>query len=266
MQLLDGKVIVFGGVGDGVGHSLAIRAASHGAKVVLAARTMPRLEAIVVEVEANGGEALAVACDMTSAADCQAVAEAAVDRFGRIDGAATIACLDPDGKFFDEAADDFADWRPNLDFNFWATMQFVKACLQRMTEGGSVAIIGSTASDFPEARVAAYAASKAALASMVRSIAYEYHWKFSGGRGIRLNMLQLGAIAGPPFNHWVEEVAGKTGRTFEDQMQRVAKHYPLGHVPTPEEYADGIIFLLSDMAKAFNGLNIHANGGIFMKP
>lgn len=266
MSILKDKVIIIAGVGDGVGRSLAIRAVQHGAKVVLCARTRSRLEQISAEIEVAGGESLVIPCDMSLPEDCQSAARAAVDQFGKIDGVASIACMEPDRKLFDQATDDFSEWRQNMDFNFWSTMTFVKACLQCMTPGGSVVIAGSTSSELPEAGVAPYAAAKAALTSMVRSIAYEYSAKFSGGRGIRLNMLSLGAIAGPPFHEWVQQIADRAGRDYESQLKRIARNYPLGQVPHPDEYADGLIFLLSDMSSTFNGLNIHANGGLFMKP
>jgi NAD(P)-dependent dehydrogenase (short-subunit alcohol dehydrogenase family) len=265
MRILEDKVIVIGGVGDGVGRSLAITATDHGAKVVLCARTSARLDAIVHQIEAKGGQAVAVACDMAAVEDCQKAANIAVERFGRIDGVAVIACMDPDRKSFDEAPSNFADWRLNVDFNLWATLQFVKACLEHMTSGGSVVLSGSTSSDLPDARVAAYAAAKAALASMVRSIAYEYSAKFGGGRCIRLNMISFGAIAGEPFHNWVGEIADIAGRTYEQQLKRISRNYPLGYIPTPDEYANGIVMLLSDLSKAFNGLNLHVNGGLFMK-
>jgi NAD(P)-dependent dehydrogenase (short-subunit alcohol dehydrogenase family) len=266
MKILDDKVIVVAGVGPGIGHSLAVNASAHGAKLVLCARTASRLDDLVAEIESSGGDAVAVPCDMSIVADCQKAASVAMERYGKIDGVAVIACMEPDRKMFDEAAADFSDWRSNVDFNLWATMQFVKACLTHMTSGGSIVLSGSTSSDFPDAGVAAYAAAKAGLASMIRSIAYEYSAKFSGGRGIRLNMLSYGAIAGEPFHKWVQEIADISGRTYEQQLKRISRNYPLGYVPTPDEYANGVVMLLSDLSKAFNGLNIHINGGLFMKP
>jgi NAD(P)-dependent dehydrogenase (short-subunit alcohol dehydrogenase family) len=260
MRLLEEKVIVIGGVGEGIGHALALRAAAHGAKVVLAARTTSRVEAYADEVKAAGGVALPVRCDMTILSDCQNVANEAVGRFGRIDGLSMVACMNPDHKFFEDADDDLAAWRQIHDFNLFGTLQLVKACLKPMTSGGSVAIVGSQAQDEPWARTGPYAAAKAGLAAMIRVMALEY-----GSKGIRFNGMAAGGIASGPYFTYVQQLADFASRTFEEQKELMQKDYPLGYVPPPEEYADALIFLMSDMARAVNGQNIHVNGGVFMK-
>ena len=262
--MLEDKVIVIGGVGDGIGRSLTLRAAARGAKVIMMARTASRLERIAGEAAEAGGIAVAVPGDLNRLADCRRVAETAMDRFGRIDGVAMIACMEPDRKLFVEADDDFASWRPILDMNLWGTLQLVKQSLKGMSRGGSVAIVGSQAAQDPTPYVTAYAAAKAALAAAVRSIAIEYGGQH-GDAGIRFNMLSAGGIANEPFFKYVHELAAFANRTHEEQWQLMVRDYPLGYIPKPDEYADALIFLLSDMAAAVNGLDIHANGGTFMK-
>lgn len=264
IMILQDKVIVIGGVGEGIGHSLAVRAAAEGAKVVLTARTASRLESIAAEVTGAGGEALVVQCDMSKLEDCRAVAQQAMGRFGKIDGVSMIACMEPDRKLFVEADEDFANWRPIVDVNLWGTLQFIKQCLKGMSRGGSVAIVGSQVSNEPWPYVAAYAAAKAGLGAMVRSIAHEYGSKF-GDTGIRFNMLSAGGVANAPYYHYVQELADFNNRTYDEQLKLMAEAYPLGYVPKPEEYADALIFLMSEKSGAVNGLDIHANGGSFMK-
>jgi len=260
MRLLEEKVIVIGGVGEGIGHALALRAAAQGAKVVLAARTISRVEAYADEVKAAGGVALPVRCDMTVLSDCQNAAQMVTERFGKIDGVSMVACMNPDHKTFAEADDDFAAWRSILDFNVFGTLQLVKACLKRMTRGGSVAIVGSQAQDEPWARTGPYAVAKAGLGAMIRVMALE-----NGSKGVRFNGMAAGGIASGPYYSYVQQLADFAGRSFEEQKELMQKDYPLGYVPPPEEYADALIFLMSDMSRAVNGQNIHVNGGIFMK-
>ena len=260
MGLLEGKVIVIGGVGEGIGQSMALRAAAQGAKVVLAARTVSRVEAYADEVRAAGGVAVPVRCDMSVLSDCQNVARMAVQHFGKIDGVSMVACMEPDRKLFIDADDDFADWRPILDFNVFGTLQLVKACLKSMSRGGSVAIVGSQAQDEPWERTGPYAAAKAGLGAMIRVMALEY-----GPKGIRFNGMAAGGVASGPYFTYVRQLADFAGRTFEEQKELMQKDYPLGYVPPPDEYADALIFLMSDMSRAVNGQNIHVNGGIFMK-
>lgn len=263
--MLQDKVVVIGGVGPGIGRSMALRASAKGAKVIMMARTASRLDQIAAEVAGAGGTAIAVPGDLNSLEDCKRVADTAVERFGKIDGVAMIACMEPDRKLFIEADDDFANWRPILDMNVWGTLQLVKQCLKHMTRGGSVAIVGSQAGQDATPYVTAYAAAKAALGAAVRCMALEYGVKHRD-LGIRFNMLSAGGIANEPFFNYVHELAAFANITPEEQLKSMVQDYPLGYIPKPDEYADALIFLLSDMAAAVNGLDIHGNGGVFMKP
>jgi NAD(P)-dependent dehydrogenase (short-subunit alcohol dehydrogenase family) len=260
MNILAGKTIVIGGVGDGMGTSLALRAAAQGARVVLSARTASRIETIAARIVEQGGEAVAVPCDMGVLNDCRRVVEAARDKFGGIDGVAMVACMNPDQKKFADADPDFKDWQPIVEFNFFGVLQFVKACLTTMEDGSSVALVGSVSQDEAWERTAPYAAAKAGLAATMRVMALEY-----GPQGIRFNMMCCGGIANDPFYTYVGDLANYAGHSYDEQLALMVKDYPLGYVPTPDEYAYTLIFLLSDMSKAVNGQNIHANGGLFMK-
>jgi len=265
MRLLEGKVIVVCGVGDGMGRSTAIRSAAHGAKVVLFARTASRLAAIEKEITNAGGEAVSVPGDMEVVADCTRAAQTAVDRFGRIDGVSMIACMEPDRVMFDDTDDDFTAWRAITDANLYGTLQFVKACVKHMGQGGSVAIVGSTAQDQGHQLTAPYAAAKAGLAAVVRVLTVEYGAQHKA-RGLRFNILTAGGVAGPPYFRYVGELAELAGITREEQQQLMIGNHPKGYVTLPDEYADSLIFLMSEMSAGINGQNIHVNGGEFMKP
>lgn len=263
MRLLEGKVVVIGGVGPAMGRSTAVRAAAQGARVVMCARTESRLNEIAAEIQEAGGEAVAVPSDMSNIEDCRRVARTAVDRFGRIDGLAMIACMEPDRTMFEDTDDTFENWRKITDFNLYATMQLVKCCLPHMPKGGSVAIVGSVSQEAPFPYTAPYAAAKAGLGAMIRSLALEYG-RPHRTRDLRFNGLIAAGVAGPPYHKYVGELAAMEGRTYEEQATLMASTYPLGHVPEPDEYADALIFLLSDMSRVINGQNINANGGSFM--
>lgn len=263
--MLKDKVIVIGGCGDGMGHAMAVRAAAQGAKVILTARSLPRLEAIAAEVNDAGGTAVPIACDMSVLDDCKKVAQTTIDRFGKIDGVSMIACMNPDHKLFADTDEDFAAWREITDVNLWGTLQLVKQCLKGMSRGGSVAIVGSqTSNDGHWPYVAPYAAAKAALGAVVRLIAFENGIQH-GNTGIRFNMLSAGGVANAPYYEYVQTLADINKTTYGEQLQHMAQAYPLGYVPKPEEYADALIFLMSDMSAAVNGLDIHANGGSYMR-
>ena len=265
MGILEDKVIVIGGVGPAMGRATAVRAARHGAKVVMSARTASRLDDIVAEIEAEGGVAVAVPSDIGVVDDCRRVAQVAVDRFGRIDGVAMIACMEPDRTLFDDTDDEFDMWRKITDFNLYGTISMVKQCLKHMPRGGSVAIVGSVSQDQGYPFVAPYAAAKAGLAAMVRSLAIEYGVKHKD-RDIRFNMATAGGVAGEPYYIYVQQLADMAGVSFEEQKAAMSDNQPLGYIPIPEEYADSLIFLLSDMSRGLQGQNVQVNGGAFMKP
>jgi NAD(P)-dependent dehydrogenase (short-subunit alcohol dehydrogenase family) len=265
MRLLEGKVIVVGGVGEGMGRSTAIRAAQHGAKVVLFARTASRIADYEREITDAGGEAIAVAGDMEVLADCQRAAQAAVNRFGRIDGVSMIACTEPDRMMFDDTDDNFVAWRAITDANLYGTLQFVKACVKHMGQDGSVVIVGSVAQDQPSYLTAPYSAAKAGLAAVVRVLAVEYGAEHKA-RGLRFNIVSAGGVAGPPYFRYMGELAEFAGITREEQQQLLTSKHPKGYVTLPDEYADTLIFLMSNMSAGINGQNIHVNGGEFMKP
>jgi NAD(P)-dependent dehydrogenase (short-subunit alcohol dehydrogenase family) len=168
--------------------------------------------------------------------------------------------MNPDQKKFADAQDDFQDWRPNVDFNLWGVLQFVKACLNFAGRGASIVFVGSVSQDEPWERTAQYAAAKAGLAAAMRAIALEY-----GRMGIRFNMMTCGGVANAPFYSYVGDLARYANRTYDEQLEFMTKDYALGYVPPPEEYADALIFFLSDMSKAITGQNLHVNGGMFMK-
>jgi NAD(P)-dependent dehydrogenase (short-subunit alcohol dehydrogenase family) len=265
MKLLEGKVIVVGGVGESMGRSTSIRAAAHGAKVVMFARTASRLAAIEKEITDAGGEAIAVVGDMEVVADCKRAAQTAIERYGRLDGVAMIACMEPDRMMFDDTDDNFVAWRAITDANLYGTLQFVKACVKHMEHGGSVAIVGSLAQDQPAFLTAPYSAAKAGLAAVVRVLALEYGAEHKA-RGLRFNMVSAGGVAGPPFFRYVGELAELAGITREEQQKLMSGRHPKGYVTLPDEYADTLIFLMSDLSAGVNGQNLHVNGGEFMKP
>jgi NAD(P)-dependent dehydrogenase (short-subunit alcohol dehydrogenase family) len=265
MRLLEGKVIVVGGVGEGMGRSTAVRAAAHGAKVVLFARTASRLAQIEKEITDAGGEAVSVAGDMEILADCQRAAQTAVDRFGQIDGVSMIACMEPDRMMFDDTDDDFEAWDVITYANLYGTLKLVKACIKHMPPGGSVAIVGSLAQDQGYQLTAPYAAAKAGLAAVVRVLAVEYGAKHKA-RGLRFNILTAGAVAGPPYYRYVEELAKFANISVDEQKELMIGNHPKGYATLPDEYADTLIFLMSNMSAGVNGQNIHLNGGEFMKP
>lgn len=261
-KLLEGRTIIVLGVGPAMGRATALICAEEGASVVLAARNSAQLEDICEEIESKGGNALAVPTDMTQAADCRRLVQAAVERFGRVDGLVTVAAMPEDNLLITECPDDLSNWRPIMDTNFFGTMQVVKQTIEQMErngEGGSIVIVNSMTSQLPWERVLPYSASKAALAAATRALALEF-----GGKHIRVNSLHCGGILNDALFDNLDALAERNATTRDAVYQQIAGMNALGFIPTPEDHMGSVLYLLSDLSKPVTGISLHVNGGRFM--
>lgn len=260
--LLKDRVVIVLGVGPALGHATAIACAEEGAKVVLAARGEDMLSRVAGEVADRGGEALAVACDMTDSADCRRLVSETVARFGRVDGLVCVAYMHHDNSTITDSPDDLANWRSVMDTNFFGTMQVVKQVIGQMRlqgDGGSIVIVNSLNTHQPWPRTLPYTASKAALAAATRSLAVEY-----GGDWIRVNSLHAGVILNDSLYITLDDMARRNGTTRDDEVDKLASVGALKLLATPEDYMGSVLYLLSDMSKPVTGTSLHVNSGRYM--
>jgi len=161
LKPLDQQVIVITGASSGIGLATALAAADQGAKVVVSARSEETLEAIAIEIVQAGGEAIAVAADVGDRSQLEAVAQAAVRRFGRIDTWVNDAGISIYGRL-DEVPDE--DSRRMFDTNFWGVVYGSLVALPHLRkQGGALINIGSEVSDAAIPLQGMYAASKHAV-------------------------------------------------------------------------------------------------------
>ena len=210
MTALVDKVAIVTGASSGIGYATAKLFAEEGAKVVVSARRRAELDALVVEIEEAGGNAVAVAGDVRDEALAEALVETAVGRFGRLDVAFNNA--GSTGQMAPVPELSLADWRDTLDTNL--TSAFLGAKYQAsamIARGGGSLIFTSTfvgyTVGFPG--MAAYAASKAALIGLIQVIAAEL-----GAKGIRANAILPGGTD-TPMN-----VANAPGRLGDARVRR----------------------------------------------
>ncbi len=241
MSRLEGKVAVILGASNAqsMGAATARRFAAEGGKLVLAAR---RKDA-VAEIAGSLG-AVAVACDITREDDLAALAQTALDRFGRLDVAVNYAGIDVSAPLL-EASE--ASFRQASDVHFVGTAMFIKHMALAMVEGGSI-ITTSSLTVFAQAPgLAAYAGSKGGADVIVRVAANEL-----GERGIRVN-----AIA-PGFT----PSAMTEGYFAVDAVKRAfLKELPLNRFPSVDNIANCALWLASDEAGATTGQCIDVTGG-----
>ena len=255
-MLLDKKIAIVTGVGPGLGRDIALLFAREGASLVIAARNAERVEGVAGEIAALDREVLAIPTDITDRAACQRLVAAALERFGAVDILVQNGHYDGDYKSITDSNPQ--DWRDIMEVNLFGALHLAQAVIPSMRERGDgrIILVNSGASTDPPPTLGAYAASKAALASLVRTLAVEL-----GPHGIRANGIQLGPMTGENFRGYVENLAREAGRSYEEEQALFNLQFPLRYTPTTGECAGTALFLASDLAKPVTGQSIAVNGG-----
>lgn len=257
MKLFErGKVAVITGVGPGMGRSIARRFAECGVDVVIGARRVTRLEAVAQELRELGREPLVVPVDLVDADACTHLIDAAVDRFGGVDYLVQNGHHEGDWRSVIDA--DPEEWRAVMEVNFFGALHLLKAVTPVMERrgGGSIVLVNSGAAVRFPPNMAAYSASKSAMAALVRTAAQEL-----GSRRIRVNGIYLGPVDGETMRTWGSTVASGSDRSLDAWLDEKAAEIPLGTIPTPDECAGSVLFFCSDLAAPVTGQHLAVNGG-----
>lgn len=254
--LLEGQVAVVTGVGPGLGRATALALGREGAAVVLVARSEERLAEVAAEIEGSGGRALAVPASVTKPEDCERVAREAVAAFGAIDVLVNSAFRgDP---FQPVETADLDVWRKIMDVNFFGPALMSRACVPAMRErgAGSIVMVASQSARKIRPNEAGYAASKAALITLTRSLATEL-----AGDHIRVNAVVPGWIWGPNVQLYVDWQSQSRGIPPSEVVAEITREIPLGEIPPQEDIAESIVFFASGMARMVTGQTLDVNGG-----
>lgn len=240
----DGAVVVVTGSTSGIGLALAAAAIGRGMRVVLNGRAPERVAAAEQRLAAPDGTMIGVAADLRDADQAHQLAQAAVERFGRVDLWVNNAA----GLFFARAEDITPNgWRTIVDTNLNAAFHACRAVfpIMRAQGAGSILNISSVAADRPHPGAAHYAASKAALNSLTQTLAVEW-----ARYGIQVNGVALGPVLteASRFNDAVL-------RTEAEQEQ------PTGRIATAEEAAAVILDLAAVRSPYFTGETVRVDGG-----
>jgi NAD(P)-dependent dehydrogenase (short-subunit alcohol dehydrogenase family) len=243
---LAGRVAVITGGGTGIGRGSALVLAEHGADVVLAGRRSDPLESTAKEAQALGRCALAVSTDVTTGDACQALVDATLEEFGRIDilvncagGAETKSIL----KWPDD------DFERTLALNFGAVWHLSRAAAKPMIEQGKGAIvnISSGASFLAMPQAAPYGAAKAAVNNLTGSMAAAWSRK-----GVRVNAIAVGAVRAATLT----DDAARYGLDPE----AIAMTNGLGRLGEPDEIGYGVLFFASDASSFCSGQTLYMHG------
>jgi len=247
MNQLDGKVIVVTGGSRGIGEAIARAALDAGARVVIASRKQPDLEAAATRLAA-GERVLAVACHTGKESDVANLFQTAVAKFGRVDGLVNNAATNPHFGPMIEAGEAAIDktFEVNVKGYFFCARALVAHARQR-SGGASIVNIASIMGQRAAPMQGVYGMTKAAVISMTKTLAYEL-----GGSGIRINAIAPGLI----------ETKFASAIVANPQLRdHIVGRTPLGRHGQPPEVAGAAVFLLSDAASFVTGTTIVVDGG-----
>ncbi len=253
--LLEGKVVVISGVGPALGSTLARRCAGAGADLVLAARTVDRLEGLATEITATGRRALAVGTDITDDAQVENLVKATLAEYGKVDVLINNAFRVPSMKPLADTT--FEHMRDAIELTVFGALRMTQGFTAALAESkGSVVNVNSMVVRHSQAKYGAYKMAKSALLAMSQSLATEL-----GDRGIRVNSILPGYIWGGTLQSYFEHQAGKYGTTVEEIYQASAAASDLKRLPTEDEVASAILFMASDLSSGITGQALDVNCG-----
>ena len=249
---LRGKVALITGGGRGIGREIALAFAREGLAVAVAARTLSQVEEAAQAVRVLGAKALPVALDVIDAGAIPAAVKAVTDAFGPVDVLVNNAGIAESASF---AKTDPALWERHLRVNVTGPFLLTREVLPGMLERGwgRVINVASLAGLFGAPYITAYATSKHALVGLTRALATEVT-----GKGVTVNALCPGYVATDLVWKGARNVAAKTGKSFDETVQAMARINPGGRLIEPAEVAAAAVKLLSD--EGTNGDTIILDG------
>ncbi len=251
MRRLSGKVAFITGGGTGIGRACALAFAREGAKIAVAGRRREPLEAVADEMEAAGGKALALTCDVTQTASVAAALSQSEQHFGRLDtivnnaGAVVVATAE-------HTSDE--DWQKVIAANLTGTFLVSRAALPllRKAGGGSIVNIGSVLGLVARKERAAYCAAKAGVSGLTRAMAVDH-----AKDRIRVNCICPTIVETELGMQSIRQAANA-----EAEIQRRIAEIPMGRMGTPEDVALMAVYLASDEASWVTGASFPLDGGV----
>ena len=252
------RVALVTGAGRGIGRATAVGLAATGSPVVVVARSSDELDAVVTEIAAAGGEAAALACDLTDRAQSTTLLERAASAFGPIDILVNNAGIgsSADPRPLAEFRDSF--WDETLELNLTAPYLLSKAALPHMRtqRWGRIVTVASINGRIPTPHSGAYVASKHGVIGLMRTLALEL-----AGEGITVNCVCPGPVRTRVNDARIVYDARRLGRDVEEYERGLT---PIGGRLEPEDIAPMVVYLAGDDARMITGQAYNVDGGVNM--
>jgi NAD(P)-dependent dehydrogenase (short-subunit alcohol dehydrogenase family) len=250
--MLDGKVAVVTGGASGIGAATGRRLAIEGARVVLGDINDEGLAGVVEQIVNAGGQAVAVHADVSTFSDVQALAATALDRFGRVDiwhNNAAAFGADVIMRDFSVIEVDLTVWERTLAVNLTGALLGCRVAVPAMlqTGGGSIINMSSVAAWFPEDTRVSYSVTKAAVINLTKHVATAF-----GKQAVRCNAIAPGVV--------VTENSRK--HMGDEWIKGMEKFHSSVRLPDPDDIANAVCYLASDMALMVNGHVLVVDGGL----
>jgi NAD(P)-dependent dehydrogenase (short-subunit alcohol dehydrogenase family) len=241
----EGKTAFITGAASGIGRATAVAFAVEGARVVVTDRVEAALRETGESVKEIGGEVLAIACDVSKPEEIEAAVAWTVNTFGRIDCAFNNAGVENKATPLHEI--ELEEWDRILGINLRGTFVCMKhEIAQMLRQGGGVVVNTSSGAGIRGvAGGASYAASKHAMIGMTKSAALDY-----AKRNIRVNCILPGNIATPMMD-----------RFTDGDIQKAIDLEPVGRLGKPEEIAEAVLWMCSDLGGFVTGASVVVDGG-----
>jgi 3-oxoacyl-[acyl-carrier protein] reductase len=247
MSILKGRIALVTGASQGIGRACAIELARSGASVALAARNLEKLGEVAAEITAAGGTAYPFELDVASEESIKAGAKAVIERFGKVEILVNNAGITRDTLAMRMKR---KDWDDVLMTNLTGAFLLTQAVMSSMVKNrwGRIINVTSVVGETGQAGQSNYAASKAGLIGLTKSLAREL-----ASRTITVNAVAPGYI----------ETAMTLVLTPEQQEANL-KYVPLGRVGNESDVAHAVAFLASEEASYITGHTLDVNGGMYM--
>ena len=246
-MILKDKVAIVTGASRGIGEAIARKFCQQGADVMLCSRSAESVTTIAESLSAEAGNAKSTQADISNKADVEALVDLTVKEFDRVDILVNNAGITRDALFM-RMKDE--DWDAVLQTNLTGTAYCMRAVIRSMMRqrSGRIINISSVVGVAGNAGQANYAASKAGIIGLTKSVAKE-----AGSRGITVNAITPGFIT-----------TDMTQNIPETNQQQMLEMIPAGSFGTPEDVAETALFLASDAARYITGQAIQVDGGMLM--